>query len=418
MNRLLITLVFLLTCAHAVTATAQSESLSYEAVVDAGSSGTRLYLYQIQAGPDGPSISLMFEDEPSDLRGLSNYVDKPDLAGKYEIRPLLMRLTRFLQAKEINSREVAVNILATGGMRLVDPEIADRIYESIKQEVVSKGYAARRIGTITGQDEGLYAWVDLNYLKGNLRAGQDTEGIVEVGGASTQVAFALDPGRDSEKAVRRIRIGGLEYAVLSRSFLGLGQNEARRSMVNEVTVDGFAKNPCYPNSVSPEVYFDVVKTRGGQFSPKVLGQDANFSPACFDVYSNVLQKISANPVNRYPLVQFRSAPEFDKSRFVLVASFYYKLRDWNLLSEKRPDRALLAEVFSRCVGANAWQTVSSLQGEGFFAQNACANAAYLYTLIFSGRGLALVSSRVDVLDGVNNQPLTWTRGFSILTAGS
>ena len=68
-NRLFIILVAVLTCAHAVTATARSEALSYEAVLDAGSSGTRLYLYQVQAGPNGQSISLVFYDEPRYRRG-------------------------------------------------------------------------------------------------------------------------------------------------------------------------------------------------------------------------------------------------------------------------------------------------------------------------------------------------------------
>ena len=418
MNHLFTILVVVFTSAHPVFATDRLDVLSYEAVIDAGSSGTRLYLYQRHVGPNGPSVSLLFEDEPNDLRGLSNYVDKPDLAGEGEIGPLLAGLDSFVQTKGINQKDVTVSVLATAGMRQVDPEAASRIYDSVKQQVAVRGYPVRQIGTISGQDEGLYAWVDLNYLKGNLREGQDTDGIVEVGGASAQVAFAVQPGNDIGKAVRQIRVGELEYAVLSRSFLGLGQNEARRSMANAVATDGFAHNPCYPNSTSPDVNFYVVKPRRGQAAHKVPGQAANFDPACFGVYSTVVQKVSANPTNQFSLAQFQSVPGFDKSRFVLVASFYYKLRDWDLLSEKRPGRALLAEVFSRCVGANAWQTVSSLQGDGFFAQNACANATYLYTLIFSGSGLALSSSRVEVLDEVNDQPLTWTRGVAILAAGS
>jgi hypothetical protein len=418
MHRLIAIVVTALACAHAVTATAQPGAPSYEAVVDAGSSGTRLYLYQIQPGQNGPSVSLLLEDEPDDLRGLSNYVDKPDLAGEGEIGPLLAGLERFVQEKGISQKNVTVSVLATAGMRLVDMAAASQIYDSVRQAVVKRGFSARQIGTIAGQDEGIYAWVDLNYLKGNLRAGQDTEGIVEVGGASAQVALAVPSARGLGDGVRRVRIGDLEYAVLSRSFLGLGQNEARRSMVNTVIAEGLAQNPCYPNSTLPNFYFNAVKSRRGQASLQVSGQDANFSVSCFDVYAAVVQQVSASSVNQFPLVQFQSVPGFDTSRFVLMASFYYKLRDWDLLSEQRPDRALLAEVFRRCVGVNAWQTVSALQGGGSFAQNACANATYLYTLIFSGRGLALSSLRVQVLDAVNDQPLTWTRGFAILAAGS
>jgi hypothetical protein len=50
--------------------------------------------------------------------------------------------------------------------------------------------------------------------------------------------------------------------------------------------------------------------------------------------------------------------------------------------------------------------------------NARANATYPYTLILSARGLALSSSRVEVLKEVNGQPLTRTRGCALLAARS
>jgi hypothetical protein len=310
-------------------------------------------------------------------------------------------------------------VLATAGMRLVDLVAASRIYDSVRHAVVKRGFTVRQIGTITGQDESIYAWISLNYLKGNLRAGQDTEGIIEVGGASAQVALAVPSVGDLGESVRRVRVGELDFAVLSHSFLGLGQNEARRSMVKAVIAQGFSQNPSYPNTTSPNVYIKAYKSSDGHASLQVSGQDANFSVACFDVYSAVVQKVSTSPINQFPLVLFQTVPAFEKSRFVLVASFYSKLlRDWDLLSAQRPDRALLAEVFSRCMGFNAWQTVSTLQGDESFAENACANATYLYTLIFSGGGLALSSSRVQALDAVNDQSLTWTRGFAVLAAGS
>lgn len=418
MHRFFLVWVIALGCAQAATTVARPNVQSYEAVIDAGSSGSRLYLYERQSGPDGPKVTLLLEDKPKHQQGLSKYADNPEQAGVGEIRPLLAGLADFAQTNGIDPTAVTVSVLATAGMRLVEPSIANRIHESVRQEIVSQGYAVRQIGTISGQDEGLYAWTALNDLKGNLRTGRETEGIVEVGGASAQVAFAVPLTVNRDAAVRRVRIGELDYAVFSRSFLGLGQNEARRSMVQTVTAQGLAQNPCYPNSTSPNVSFDVIKSGRSHASLRVPGQDADFSLACFDVYLNVIQKTSASPTNGFALNRFQSTPGFRETRFVLVGSFYYKLRDWHLLEDRRPGRRLLTELLSRCVGDNAWQTVSSYQGEGFFAQNACANATYLYTLIFSGKGLALSSSRVEVLDAVNEEPLTWTRGFAILAAGS
>lgn len=397
---------------------ARAGSLVYEGVIDAGSSGTRLYLYALQSGPQGPSVSLLLEDEPDSLRGLSNYAEKPEQAGQGEIAPLLNRLEAFLQAKSIDSSAVRVSVLATAGMRLVDPIATARIYESVRHEIVSRGFTVREVGTITGQSEGIYAWVDVNYLKGNLRPGQPTEGIVEIGGASAQIALAVHSSDQHSDLIRHIRIGDQAYNVLSVSYLGLGQNEARRAMIEKTKSEALDLNPCYPNSHSERVVFDAVKGRKGVEALKVAATKSLFTQACFELYTDVLQSTSALAMNNFPIAQFHSVPGFESKNFILMASFYLKLKDWDLLGDKHPDRSLLAEVFGRCVGADAWATVSGRQGTGFFAQNACANATYLYTFIFSSRGLALPSSRVQALGDVNGESLTWTRGYALLVANS
>lgn len=408
-----LTALLLLGCLNA-----QASGLVYEAVIDAGSSGTRLYLYEYKQGPEGATLSLLLEDEPDTLRGLSNYADKPDQAGQGEIGPLLEGLQKFVKEKGISPQALSVSVLATAGMRLVDPVASARIYDSVRQEIASRGLSAREVGTITGQSEGIYAWVDLNYLRGNLRQGKPTEGIVEIGGASAQVALAVNSPNRYGGFVRRVQIGQQTYDVLSISYLGLGQNEARRAMLEQTAADALALNPCYPNSQSENVMFEAAKGRKGIEALTVAGNRSSFSPACFEIYAEVVQSTSARAINRFPVAQFQSVPGFERSRFVLMASFYHKLRDWDLLGDKRPDRSLLVEVFGRCVGTDAWATVSGRQGTSFFAQNACANATYLYTFIFSGRGLALSHSRVEVLDEVNGEPLTWTRGYALLAAGS
>ncbi|MCD8564187.1 MAG: hypothetical protein LRY53_00650 [Burkholderiaceae bacterium] len=395
-----------------------ASTAAYEAVIDAGSSGTRLYLYEYRNEPQGPVMSLLLEDEPDKLRGLSTYADKPAQAGQGEIGPLLDGLETFVKTKGIDPKAVSVSVLATAGMRLVEPGAAQRIYDSVRQEIGRRGLVAREVGTITGQSEGIYAWVDVNYLKGNLRLGQTTDGIVEIGGASAQVALAVSSPNRHSGFVRRVQIGEQSYDVLSVSYLGLGQNEARRAMLEQIAADALASNPCYPNSQSDSVVFEAAKGRKGVAALTVAGNKSSFTPACFDVYANVVQSTAARAINRFPVAQFQSVPGFERSRFVLMASFYHKLRDWDLIAEKRLDRSLLAELFSRCVGTDAWVTVSGQQGTGFFAQNACANATYLYTFIFSGRGLALSHSRVQVLDEVNGESLTWTRGYALLAAGS
>ena len=50
---------------------------------------------------------------------------------------------------------------------------------------------SRRVRTLSGEEEGAFAWISLNYLNGFFEAGSKVEdyGVLETGGASTQVFF-------------------------------------------------------------------------------------------------------------------------------------------------------------------------------------------------------------------------------------
>lgn len=398
----------------AAAAASQTSTLAYEAVIDAGSSGTRLYLYKTERDSQGLLVSLLYDYEPDALKGLSSHANQPELAGPSEIGPLLSGLDEFLKMHAIDHRAVMVSVLATAGMRLVKPQVASLIYQSVSHEIARRGFISRQVGTTTGQQEGIYAWLDVNYLKGHLRDGQTTVGIVEVGGASAQVALAVRPADWLGDAVKRVRVAGREYDVLSVSYLGLGQNEARQAMVQAVQAARLPQNPCYPNAASPDLVYEAVRSSDAEPASRVRANQANFGPACFDVYRGVIERITTESPNRFPLTKFQVVPGYDTSPFVLMASSYRRLKVPDWITDKRLDRSLLREVFSRCTGPNAWQSVSTWQGSGFFAQNVCANATFLYALVFSGRGLALSSSKLEVIDDIKGQTRTWTRGYVLL----
>lgn len=156
----------------------------FVAVIDAGSSGSRIVLYERQR--DGSTVRV--EQRFSDTAGqaLSSFETRPEDAGPLGITPLIQSLNSHLQASAISMRDVQVHLLTTAGMRLLEARnlaAATAIYTSARSSLASSGMRLGRIETLSGVDEGLYAWLDLNDLAGRLQAGaQATLGMVEVGG--------------------------------------------------------------------------------------------------------------------------------------------------------------------------------------------------------------------------------------------
>ena len=389
-------LLFLSACAGL------SRTESYLAVVDAGSSGSRIYLYKANSASGSTDIQDLAQIHPHGLDGLSSYEGNTGQAGPQGIRPLLDSLDAYLAANDISKNRVAVEVLATAGMRLLEqgnPPAAQAIYRSVRETIAGDGYQSGQIRTISGADEGLYSWADVNYLYRNFQPNRATAGIVEVGGASAQVAYATSDA--SHPHAVRANINGVSYAVLSVSYLGLGQNEARKAMI---VASGLTRNVCYPNNDngSPPVSFNADT---GSPAYVVASGDYRFA-ACDDVYQTLLASFHVR--------SSAVAPGFEATRFVGIASVFHALHDWGVLDYPAMLETRLA---THCAGLNAWSLkVAPMQGgTSKFAQNACANGTFIHALLFGpDNGLGLPGGRLTGVERINGMAPTWTRGYALI----
>lgn len=213
-----------------------------QVVMDAGSSGTRIFLYEQHLGQwhtfIGPH-TVALADPVRQQRGKTT----ADIASTAQV--IATSLTRFRHdgpAKADGTprwhgldwqsacRLQAVSVYATAGMRLAEqqhPQAAAALWQAITSAIrqkVGPGVAIQA-RTLSGFEEGLYAWLAVSY-----RQQRQDLGIVEMGGASSQVAFPCPACNTSDDALRTVRIGGQPVPFYSYSFLGLGQDEAPKRL--------------------------------------------------------------------------------------------------------------------------------------------------------------------------------------------
>ena len=199
---------------------------------DAGSKGTRLYIYQQQAsnwvehhGPRSAALAdpvrairgKTMSDAETVIEDIVSLLDEIRHEGPLDkmgesIWPA------FDWQKEC--RFDGVSVYATAGMRLAEQHdekasaivwqmLNDRLSERLGMKVTTR--------TLNGFEEGLFAWLAM-------REQQDDEGfgVAEMGGASIQVTF---PCSDCETS-RPVKVNGRVEDIFSYSFLGWGQDEA------------------------------------------------------------------------------------------------------------------------------------------------------------------------------------------------
>ena len=212
------------------------ELSSCHIIYDASSSRTLLYVYQQTAAGwvkhRGPKTGAL-ADPVRKMRG-KTMSDAGSVVGDIVTALENMRSAGPLSKKgkpqwpafdwQAHCNIEAVAVYATAGMRLAEQQDAiasDVLWKMLNDRLAAAVGTTVTTRTITGYEEGLFAWLAI-------REGQDDGvfGVAEMGGASVQVAF---PCREC-KTSRQVKVKGRAMPIYSYSHLGWGQDEAWKKL--------------------------------------------------------------------------------------------------------------------------------------------------------------------------------------------
>lgn len=138
------------------------------------------------------------------------------------------------------------------------------------EEQSAVGPCGSSVRIITGEEEGLFGWIAVNYLMDGFSGpslDHTTYGFLDMGGASTQIAF--EPSRESQSKTKNLidvrlrRLSGEEihHKVFVTTWLGYGTNQARERYVGKIITENDASfhgdededhlvfDPCLPKNL-------------------------------------------------------------------------------------------------------------------------------------------------------------------------
>ncbi|KAG1096685.1 hypothetical protein G6F42_018321 [Rhizopus arrhizus] len=251
------------------------ENRKYGVIIDAGSSGSRVYIYSwkdhefaknsftieelkgkipiVERG-DKDGLKWTSREEP----GISTFGSKPNEVGEH--LDMLLDFSKEVVPEDSHA-STPIFLMATAGMRLLPEDQQTELLSATCNYMREKtsffiSDCDSHVRIIPGELEGVYGWVAVNYLMGGFDSSikaytekkdpddqveqHHTFGFLDMGGASAQIAFEPEHHQRQEHMhdLTRITLHTLDgrtvdYDVFVTTFLGYGSNEARRRYLED-----------------------------------------------------------------------------------------------------------------------------------------------------------------------------------------
>ncbi|XP_029972615.1 ectonucleoside triphosphate diphosphohydrolase 5 [Salarias fasciatus] len=235
----------------------------YGIMFDAGSTGTRIHIYKfIQKDPVELPV-LDNEMYHAVKPGLSAYKDNPEEGGN-TVRQLLKIAKKTVPEDDWSRTPVVLK--ATAGLRLLPEDKAHALLREVREVFDESPFFVpnNSVTIMNGTNEGVLAWVTVNFLTGHLYSNtRRTVGILDLGGGSTQITFLPKSKKTVQSAppsyIAQFSLFNNTYQLYTHSYLGNGLYAARLATLGALGADGLDwkvfTSSCLPKKFREDVTF-------------------------------------------------------------------------------------------------------------------------------------------------------------------
>ncbi|XP_064031638.1 ectonucleoside triphosphate diphosphohydrolase 4 isoform X2 [Pogoniulus pusillus] len=436
-------------------------NLNYGIVVDCGSSGSRIFVYCWPRHNGNPHDLLDIKQMRDKARkpvvmkikpGISEFASSPDKVSDY-ISPLLSFAAEHVpRAKH---KETPLYILCTAGMRILPESQQKAILEDLLTDIPVQFdflFSDSHAEVISGKQEGVYAWIGINFVLGRFEHTDDedeavvevhvpgsenkeaifrkrTVGILDMGGVSTQIAYEVPKTEEVAKNLLAEFNLGCDahqtehiYRVYVATFLGFGGNAARQRYEDSLFASTVLKNrllgtqtgltsdspyldPCLPLDAE-----DEIKQKGQVLYLRGTGD----FQLCRELIQPFMNKTNETQTSLNGVYQ--PAVHFQNSEFYGFSEFYYCTEDVLRMGGDYNAAKFTKAAKDYC--ATKWSVLRERFDRGLYASHAdlhrlkyqCFKSAWMYEVFHSGFSFPVTYSNLKTALQVYDKEVQWTLG--------
>ncbi|XP_012925265.1 ectonucleoside triphosphate diphosphohydrolase 7 [Heterocephalus glaber] len=418
----------------------EDPNLNYGLVVDCGSSGSRIFVYfwprhngnphdllDIKQMRDRSSQPVVKKIKP----GISAMADTPEHASDY-LRPLLSFAAAHVPVKK--HKETPLYILCTAGMRLLPERKQLALLADLVKDLPLEFdflFSQSQAEVISGKQEGVYAWIGINFVLGRF---DHEDGCGNISMAEGMASDAKGPGRRTrrEEAAKTLLAEfnlGCDvqhtehvYRVYVTTFLGFGGNFARQRYEDLVLNETFNKNrllgqktglspdnpfldPCLPVGLT-----DVMERNSQVLHIRGKGDWAT----CGLMLSPLLARSNTSQASLNGIYQ--SPIDYNNSEFYGFSEFFYCTEDVLRIGGRYHGPTFAKAAQDYC--GMAWSVLTQRFKNGLFSSHAdehrlkyqCFKSAWMYQVLHEGFHFPYDYPNLRTAQLVYDREVQWTLG--------
>ncbi|XP_075889616.1 ectonucleoside triphosphate diphosphohydrolase 1 isoform X2 [Nelusetta ayraudi] len=399
------------------------QKYKYGIVLDAGSSHTSVYIYEWPAEKDN-NTGRVAQRHVCQVKGpgISSYALAPKNAG--ESLALCMQEAKYWVPGK-RHRETPLYLGATAGMRLLDIEnkrASDQVLQAVGEALQKFPFSYQGARILSGQEEGAFGWVTVNYLDDRLTQALPTTGALDLGGASTQISFVSDSFNSSESPDNSVffRLYGSDYSLYTHSFLCYGKDQALKMVLARQTQLGpiTLADPCLNPGFTDTKNYSAVYNSPCVSALKPASLPASFTHTgtgnfqqCQERVKNIFNssrcsysQCSFNGVYQPPL----------QGQFGAFSAYHYVMNFLNLTDTSVPLETVKQRLAKFC--STPWDQIKQRHPtvKVKYLSSYCFSGTYILTLLTEGYNFTSESYyNINYIKQIKGSDAGWTLGYML-----
>uniref|UniRef100_A0A1A7YGR4 nucleoside-triphosphate phosphatase n=1 Tax=Iconisemion striatum TaxID=60296 RepID=A0A1A7YGR4_9TELE len=436
-------------------------NLNFGLVVDCGSSGSRVFVYCWPQHNGNPRELLDIRQmrdvhrKPVVMKikpGISELAKTPERASDY-IKPLLSFAAQHIPKHK--HQETPLYILCTAGMRILPESQQEALLEDLRTDIpvdFNFLFSDSHVEVISGKQEGVYAWIGINFVLGRFNHVHDDEdavvevhvpgndqqealmrkrtaGVLDMGGVSTQIAYEVPKTEEVAKNLLAEFNLGCDahstdhvYRVYVSTFLGFGGNAARHRYEESIirntatrnrllgqhvgeTVESPLLDPCLPTDLQDEI---------GSPAQKLYLRGTGDFDRCRELLQPFLNRTNDTQSSLNGVYQ--PAIDYSNSQFYGFSEFYYCTEDVLRMGGDYNASKYTQAAKGYC--ATQWKTLKERFDSGLYASHAdlhrlkyqCFKSSWMYEVLHSGFSFPTNYKNLKTALLVYEKEVQWTLG--------